>query len=398
MNGPVTTVACPNGHASTNQAVCTVCGVPIAAPSHSPVDTTPTAGAIPIVPGLPVLPTRATGAARHLAAAPPIDPTEARHMAPMAPAAPLAPAAPDAHLPPAAPWASAAAGGSADSAVPDSPLAPAAPVHPLPPLPPMPPIDLRTMGLPPAGSALPPGGDPRGLAPALRPPAAEAGYGQVGPGRATTAAGGHLCPHCSAELHPGARFCEVCGYDPSTGSLPHVYAPVVRPAVIPGAAPVTGASGPTSSSFGTPSAPAAASTPGPAPVTGRWTATITADRAYYESHQVGDVEFPLGVPPRTIELPVGPVSIGRRSRSRGTNPAVDLAGPPEDPAVSHTHASLLPSDDGAWKLIDHGSTNGTYVNESLDPLAANQPLAIAPGDRVYVGAWTRISLEYVPLQ
>ena len=143
--------------------------------------------------------------------------------------------------------------------------------------------------------------------------------------------------------------------------------------------------------------PAPAAPPAP-PLSGRWTATITADRAYYESHQVGDVEFPLGVPPRTIELPVGPISIGRRSHSRGTNPAVDLAGPPEDPAVSHTHASLLPSDDGAWKLIDHGSTNGTYVNESLDPLPANQPLAIAPGDRVYVGAWTRISLEYVPLQ
>ena len=31
MNGPVTSVACPNGHASTNRAVCTVCGTLIPA-------------------------------------------------------------------------------------------------------------------------------------------------------------------------------------------------------------------------------------------------------------------------------------------------------------------------------------------------------------------------------
>jgi hypothetical protein len=342
MNGPVTTVACPNGHASTNLAVCTVCGTLIPADSREAIDTTPTATAVPLAPAGPV---RAPGAARHLAAAPPIDPTEARY---------------------------------------------AAPVHALP----------QYQAAPAADAELSPrGSDSTGTGPVG--PSGEAPYrpapGQspdpVGRGRA---ANGQLCPHCSAELDPGARFCEVCGYDPSTGSLPHVYAPVVRPALIPGAAPPAGTSGPTSSSFGTPSGPAAAHAPGTPPLTGRWTATITADRAYYESHQVGDVQFPLGVPPRTIELPVGPISIGRHSRSRGTNPAIDLAGPPEDPAVSHTHASLLPSDDGAWKLIDHGSTNGTYVNESLDAVPANRPLSIGPGDRVYVGAWTRITLDLHP--
>jgi hypothetical protein len=215
----------------------------------------------------------------------------------------------------------------------------------------------------------------------------------TGMGTGMSNGGGHLCPHCSAELHPGARFCEVCGYDPSTGSLPHMYAPVVRPAVLPGAAP-SDAGGPSSSSFGTPSAPSVPSAP--VQVAGRWIATITADRAYYDSHQVGDVQFPLGVPPRSIELPAGPISIGRRSRSRGTNPAIDLGGPPDDPAVSHTHASLLPAEGAAWTLIDHGSTNGTFVNESLDAVAANQPVRISPGDRVYVGAWTRITLDLHP--
>jgi pSer/pThr/pTyr-binding forkhead associated (FHA) protein len=122
-------------------------------------------------------------------------------------------------------------------------------------------------------------------------------------------------------------------------------------------------------------------------------AVITADEDYYRTLGVDEVPFPVGMPPRSIDLPAGPVSIGRRSRSRGTNPAIDLAGPPEDPAVSHTHASLLPADDGSWHLVDHGSTNGTYLNESPTPVPANSPLPVGPGDRVYVGAWTKITLE-----
>jgi hypothetical protein len=126
-------------------------------------------------------------------------------------------------------------------------------------------------------------------------------------------------------------------------------------------------------------------------------AVITADRAYYDSQQAGEVQFPVGAPPRHLELPAGPATIGRRSRTLGTAPAVDLAVPPEDPAVSHTHASLLPGDDGTWTLVDHGSTNGTYLNESMEPLTPNLPRGVRPGDRIYVGAWTCITLELRPL-
>jgi pSer/pThr/pTyr-binding forkhead associated (FHA) protein len=101
----------------------------------------------------------------------------------------------------------------------------------------------------------------------------------------------------------------------------------------------------------------------------------------------------VGAPHRVIELPTGPATIGRRSRRLGTDPVVDLAVPPEDPAVSHTHASLLPGDEGTWALVDHGSTNGTYLNESPEPLPANVPQTVRPGDRIYLGAWTRITLE-----
>jgi hypothetical protein len=190
------------------------------------------------------------------------------------------------------------------------------------------------------------------------------------------------CPNCQAELEPGSRFCEVCGYDPSTGSLPK--APVPQPAD----PPASTAGGQAAAGSG-----AGAGATGPS-AAGTWVAVVTADRPYYDRNQVAEVQFPLGVPARVIELAAGEaVAIGRRSHSRGTNPAIDLAGPPEDAAVSHTHASLLPQDDGTWSLVDHGSTNGTYLNESTTPVPPNTPTPVTPTDRIYVGAWTRITLE-----
>lgn len=222
-------------------------------------------------------------------------------------------------------------------------------------------------------------------------PSSPSASGATGPGGEVPTAGGGKCSNCSSELDAGARFCEVCGYDPATGSLPSapVAQPILLPALPPPASPVAGRDAP----HGTPGPPASNSGPVGTVAPARLLAVVTADRAYYDSQQVGEVQFPLGAPPRAIELPGGPATIGRRSRSLGTDPAVDLAIPPEDPAVSHTHASLLPGDDGTWSLVDHGSTNGTYLNESPDPLPANVPRTVQPGDRIYVGAWTRISLE-----
>jgi FHA domain len=209
-------------------------------------------------------------------------------------------------------------------------------------------------------------------------------------GRTVPVASGAECPNCCSELDAGAHFCEVCGYDPATGTLPS--APVAQPVLLPPAAPaapVTAASGMPDQS----PVPASLSAPGRTPAPGRLTVVVTADRAYYDSQQVGDVQFPVGAPDRIIELPTGPATIGRRSRRLGTDPVVDLAVPPEDPGVSHAHASLLPGDEGTWALVDHGSTNGTYLNESPESLPANVPQTVRPGDRIYLGAWTRITLE-----
>jgi hypothetical protein len=279
-------------------------------------------------------------------------------------------------------------------------------------------------------------------------------------------ASGETCPNCASELEAGSRFCEVCGYDPSTGSLPE--APTAQPIAATngngttdtGSDPAAGAAGTgtaaeadaaagagpagtagsTAAGTGTAAEADAAAGAGPAgagagagtaagagagtaagagagvagsagvgvaggtaagadagAAAGTWVAVVTADRPYYDRNQVSEVQFPLGVPARTIELDgANPQAIGRRSRSRGTSPAIDLAGPPEDAAVSHTHASLLPTTTGGWELVDHGSTNGTYLNESPHPIGANEPIPIAPGDRIYVGAWTKITLELRP--
>jgi pSer/pThr/pTyr-binding forkhead associated (FHA) protein len=41
-------------------------------------------------------------------------------------------------------------------------------------------------------------------------------------------------------------------------------------------------------------------------------------------------------------------------------------------------------------VIDVGSTNGTTLNDSPEPLPPNEPTLLADGDRIHVGAWTTI--------
>ena len=165
------------------------------------------------------------------------------------------------------------------------------------------------------------------------------------------------CPNCGAPHAAGSRFCEDCGYDHSTGKVPALTTPPVAAA----------------------------------PAAGQWRATIAADRAYFEENAIEGVEFPADAPSRTVELPAPQVRIGRRSRSKGTDPEIDLAD--SDPGTSHSHALLTLSVDGVWLLSDLGSTNGTYVNDEQKPLTAGQSRALTDGDRVHVGAWTTITLH-----
>ncbi len=186
------------------------------------------------------------------------------------------------------------------------------------------------------------------------------------PAAAAAPAAGERCPVCSAARSGSDRFCENDGYDFASGRKP-------EPAAT--AAPPTGA------------APAAS---------GAWTATVEADRDYYDRTGVDGVEFPAVCPRREFTLTGSQIRIGRRSQSKGINPEMDLSGPPLDPGVSHLHAVLIPTTEGGWSVTDPGSTNGTTVNGSTEPLHPAVPAALADGDRIHVGAWTTITLHRRP--
>jgi hypothetical protein len=128
-----------------------------------------------------------------------------------------------------------------------------------------------------------------------------------------------------------------------------------------------------------------------------WRVVVTADRAFHARMQADPgaepVPFPAYCPERRFVLTGGEMLIGRRSRSRGIEPAIDLTGPPEDTGASHVHALLVPTPEGTWTVVDLDSANGTYVNDGVDPIAANQPVPLANGDRIHVGAWTTLTLQ-----
>ncbi|MEV6522120.1 FHA domain-containing protein [Longispora sp. NPDC051575] len=193
-----------------------------------------------------------------------------------------------------------------------------------------------------------------------------------GPAPGAAPAADAPCPECG-DPRTG-RFCETCGYDFTASGTP----PRARPA------PATQGQAP--------------QPPAPGPTPGQWSVTVTADRAYHRAvadradDDSEEVPFPAYCPERRFALTGGQLLIGRRSRSRGIVPDIDLTGPPEDTGVSHVHALLVATADG-WELVDPGSTNGTRLNGAEDPLAENTPVPLSDGDRIHVGAWTTITVH-----
>jgi hypothetical protein len=175
---------------------------------------------------------------------------------------------------------------------------------------------------------------------------------------------GEPCPECQTPRD--GRFCEVCGHDFLAS---------------PSAASSEPAPPPPSTGTGTVS----------------WRVIATADRAYYDRMRAQTepdaepVSFPQFCPERRFALTGEQVLVGRRSRSRGIEPGVDLTGPPEDAGVSHSHALFVATPDG-WSVVDLDSANGTYLNDDTEQIAANQPIALKVGDRVHVGAWTTLTI------
>ncbi|MFI6763742.1 FHA domain-containing protein [Micromonospora sp. NPDC050417] len=229
--------------------------------------------------------------------------------------------------------------------------------------------------------------------------------------------GPSVCPDCGNPMV--GRFCERCGFDAfavpvrtATDSAPPVEANAG--AVSPGGPPPV-ALDPPPSAPDLPSAgqPAPVRSPRPAAeavevphghggVDGAWHVVVAADRTYFDriesEHGVDpEIAFPRFCPERRFPLGSAQVVIGRRSRSRGIYPEIDLAGPPEDPAVSHLHALLVGQPDGSWAVVDLRSANRTYVNDSVAPIEPETPVPLRDGDQIRLGAWTRITLRVGPL-
>jgi len=182
------------------------------------------------------------------------------------------------------------------------------------------------------------------------------------------------CPNCQTSNPVDALFCEACGYDFTTGSMPRTLTP---PGEAPSADEVTPAADPNPS----------------ASLQDGWVAEIWIDPDWYADQKSTDSLPSPGVP-TVVPLKHASILIGRASRSRNITPDIDLS---SDNGISRRHAQLT-TDGKRWWVEDLGSSNGTFVGGSVGklpatPIPPGQKKEIASDDRVYLGAWTRIVIR-----
>ncbi len=154
------------------------------------------------------------------------------------------------------------------------------------------------------------------------------------------------CPGCGEPVV--GRFCESCGYDVESGT------------------------------------PAA-----PPPVT----LVLGTDRAHWE-RMVGSGEpaFPTVGPTLNFELTGDRAVLGRVRSGAAVDVDLALTGAAADPAISHTQC-VFERDGATWTVIDADSSNGTWINDATEPLAAGATHRLAHGDRILIGAWTSLTVH-----
>ncbi|MFT3862489.1 FHA domain-containing protein [Micropruina sp.] len=242
------------------------------------------------------------------------------------------------------------------------------------------------------------------------------GAGQTAPATesAPSRPAGARCPNCAALNAPDALFCEACGYDFTTGTLPRSATPPPTaetppsPAETPPSPVELVETPPQVSSAPMPSqpwdAPAAleaspVSLPPhagrllhPQPTTLDWVAEVWIDPDWYATQGSTDALPSPGLP-EVVPLRASSALIGRVSVSRNIHPDIDCD---PDTGVSRRHAQI--STDGTrWWIEDLESANGTFIGASAGPLP-QQPIGrgrveFAPDQRLYLGGWTRIVIR-----
>ncbi len=182
------------------------------------------------------------------------------------------------------------------------------------------------------------------------------------------------CPVCTTPHEEGTGdFCEICGYNFSTGSQGGVPFPSSPPII--NARPLPQTQLPDSVPAPTPIASGSATT--------RWQVVISIEPSLASPDSPpAPVQQPI-----TIDLTAPTNLIGRTSQARAIHPEIPLD---LDDAVSSRHAILTLHPDNSLILRDIGSSNGTMVNGK--EIAVMADIHIRAGDEITLGHWTRIKL------
>jgi hypothetical protein len=185
------------------------------------------------------------------------------------------------------------------------------------------------------------------------------------------------CPNCGTPNVADALFCEACGYDFTTGTMP-------RPASPPEEQQTAQES---------PGSDQAASIEAPAAGSFDWVAEVWIDPEWYEAQESPD-PLPSAGLPEIVPLQATSVLVGRTSKSRNIHPAIDCD---LDNGVSRRQCQLT-TDGTRWWVEDLDSANGTFVGSAAgamptDPVPVGAKRELKPDDRVYVGAWTRLVIR-----
>jgi FHA domain len=188
------------------------------------------------------------------------------------------------------------------------------------------------------------------------------------------------CPACSAPHHADdGKFCEICGYNFSTGQAVDLSVATLTPPS-PAVAPI---STETVKQVAANQDEQVSSPAQNISITG-WQITIRIDPALATTlSPPAPVQVPIQIPlNKTTSL------IGRTSVAKGVMPDIPLD---FDDAVSHRHALLIVQADGSLVVRDIGSSNGVQFQD--DDLETMADVPLQHGDVFCLGHWTTIEVQ-----